>query len=203
MLNRVNAPIGEVPNELDRIESRADDIFRAVPDWTRVSVYVSRISNTWRSYRPQAVRDGAPSAFINAVGPLITRLRTASAAHDVTATLTAAGDLRAAAIDLTDYYNPMIPADVKRLDLLERELKLSARRGDWVEAAILQAKAADVVWGRLRPVVLLRAGGVVLADEIDAFFAAQAAAVAAQNANDAIDAAWGVIEVVDDVEEIF
>ena len=115
----------------------------------------------------------------------------------------AANDLRSGAVDLMNFYNPRVPADVKRLQVIERELVTDVRSRDWTEAMISHAKAADAVWARLRPSVLLRAGGARLAVELDGLFADQAEAIKAHRVRDALEAARDAIDVAGDLERQF
>jgi len=200
LYNRVNAPFGHVPDALDSIESLAEDVLDAVPNWRRVNARANQIAQRWNTYRPQAIAAGATPEFRASMGALVAQLRAAAQARDATATNEAANDLRTVAVDLMNFYNPRVPADIKRLQVLERELMGDVRRGDWTEAMIFHAKAADAVWGRLRPFVLRRAGGARLAAELDEIFADQAEALEEHQVGDALEAARDAIEAADELE---
>lgn len=201
LLNRTNAPTRNVPCALDAIEGRAENVLNAVPNWRRVRSQVMGIAQAWSVYRPQAIAAGATPEFVAEMGQQVASLIAASNARNVTATQEAASDLRAVAIDLFNFYNPMVPADVKRIAAIERELMLDVLGGDWTEVAILNAKARDAVWARLRPFVLLRNGGAGRAAEVDGAFADLAEAIADENAHDAIEAARDVIEAIEEIED--
>lgn len=199
--NRVNAPFGLVPGALDTIEGRAADVFNAVPNWGRVRAQVRGIAQAWNVYRPQAMAAGATPEFVADMQQQVAGLIAASNARNATATREAATDLRAAAIDLFNFYNPMVPADVKRIAAIERELMLDVLLGDWTEVTILNAKAHDATWARLRPFVLLRSGGAGRAAEVDHAFADLAQAIGAHRAGDALEAARDVIEAIEEIED--
>jgi len=203
LYNRVNAPRGRVPQSLDSIEWLAEDVLNAVPDWRRVATRANQISQRWSTYRPQAIAAGATPEFIVSMGTSVAQLRAAAQVRNVSETNEAANDLRSVAVDLMNFYNPRVPADVKRLQVLERELMTDVRSRNWTEAMISHAKAADAVWARLRPSVLLRAGGVRLAAELDGLFADQAEAIDAHRVRDALEAARDAIGVAEDLERRF
>ena len=203
LLNRNSTPIGQVPNALDAIESRAEDVLNAVPRWKRVRRQVAGIAAAWNVYRSQAVNTGATPEFVASIGQLIGELTAASSVRNAAATREAANDLRGAAVDLMNFYNPRVPADLQRLDVLQREFILDVSGGDWTAAAVEHAKAADVVWARLRPFVLLLPGGACRAAELDESLAEQAKALAVNRADAAIEAARDVLEAVEGLGTLY
>jgi len=203
LFDSINAPFGRVPSALDSIESLAEEVLDMVPDWRRVRNRAIMITHRWSRYRPQAIAAGAPPEFVTAMRRLVRQLNTASLAQDEAATNEAANDMRSAAVDLMNFYNPRVPGDIKRLQVLEQELMGNVRAGDWTEAMISHAKAADAVWARLRPFVLAHACGSALAAELDDVFAGQAEAIKAHRVGDALQAARDAIEAADELERRF
>jgi hypothetical protein len=201
LLNRSTAPTRQVPWALDAIESRAEDVLDAVPNWRRVRAYALGASRAWNVYRPQAIAAGAPPEFIEEMGQQVANLTAASQAQSVIATQEAAIELRDVAIDLFTFYNPRVPADVKRIAHLGREVMLDVRGGDWTQVAILNAKAHDAIWARLRPFVLLRHCGAARAAAVDEAFADLAEAIDDEDVHDALEAARDVIEAIEEVED--
>lgn len=203
LLNRNNAPVRRLPPALDAIEGRAEDVLSALPNWRRVRGHAARISQLWNVYRPNAIASGATPEFVTEMGQQVTNLVAAASARNVTGTQEAAIELRAAAIDLFNFYNPRVPADAKRIAAVARELMLDVRAGDWAEVTLLNAKAHDAYWARLRPFVLPRNGGACRAASVDDAFASLAQAITDENAPNAIEAAWDVIDAIEGIEDHF
>ncbi len=202
-LLRSDAPIGQVPGNLDVIESLAEGVLDTLPNWTRVRNRAIQITRRWNAYQSQAVAAGAPPEFVAAMTRLVGQLSNASRNRNAVAATEAAYDMRTVAVDLMNAHNPRVPADVKRLQVLERELMGTVRAGDWTEAMIFHAKAADAVWGRVRPFLLARPDGSKLAAELDGFFANQSAAIGGHRAVDALDAAREVFDAAEEMEARF
>ncbi len=201
IFNRNSVSFGRIPPSLYAIESLAEEVVIAVPNWRRVTTSVDRIRQRWYSYRPQAIAEGAPAEFVTLMGQLVTQLRNAVIARNAVNTNEAANDLRSVAVDLMTFYNPRVPADLKRLQVLERELIGDARVGDWTEALVFHAKAADAVWARVRPFVLTRPGGAARAAELDELFADQADAISAHHLQHTIAAARDAIDTAEEIED--
>ncbi len=202
-LLRNDASIGQVPGNLDVIDTLAEGVLDTLPNWTRVRNRAIQITRRWNAYQSQAVAAGAPPEFVTAMGRLVGQLSAAANNRNAVAAGEAAYDMRTVAVDLMNVHNPRVPADVKRLQVLERELIGAVRAGDWTEATIFHAKAADAVWGRVRPFLLARTGGPELAAELDAFFADQLAAIAGHRAVNALEAAREVLDAAEEMEARF
>jgi hypothetical protein len=210
MLNRVKAPFGTLPGALDFIESHAEKIMDATPKswnspwkWWKVSAEFALVTEAWKKYKPKAKSDGAPQAFIDEGDAVLAELKAAIVSKDAPETRQAANDVRAAVIDLMNYYNPEVPADIARLEILEAELRLDVQEGDWVAATIDHAKAADAVWARLRPFVKKLNGGKALANELNELFAQQAQALEDEDKKEVNKLAGEIIQVADELSELY
>ena len=202
-LSRNDAPIGRVPGNLDAIDTLAEGVLDTLPNWTRVRNRALQITRRWNAYRSQAVAAGAPPEFVTAMGTLVGQLSAAAQNRNLVAATEAAYDMRNVAVDLMNVHNPRVPADVKRLQVLEREFIGAVRAGDWTEARLFHARAADAVWGRVRPFLLARPDGPELAAELDALFANQSAAIGGHRAAEALDAAREVLDAAEEMEARF
>lgn len=210
MLNTVKAPVGKVPGLLDFVESHAHSLMDSVPKswnsptkWQNVLAEYALVTEAWNKYKAKAKADGAPQVFLNQGDAILVDLKKFIDAKDPLETGLEANDLRMTAFDLMSYYNPEVPADVGRIDALVRELMLDVKGGEWVEAMNDHAKANDATWTRLRPYVKKLSGGKGLAKELDALFTEQAEALESQKKKDVIEVSKDILEVVDEIEDLF
>ena len=119
-------PSGVIPVSLTTIEALAEDIIDFVPsgDWSKVNSDISAIDKAWATYQPQAVKDGATQATQDLFSESMSSLKSAATSQDAIETMQAANNLSAAVVDMFDLYNPAIPTDIGRLDVLERQVIL-------------------------------------------------------------------------------
>ena len=118
------ATSGAVPAPLSSIEAGSEDIIDIAPgaEWARIQTDVESIASAWDEYLAGHDRDGAPVSTRAALSEALKRLREASGARDAAATMQASNDVSAAVVDLFALYDPVVPADVGRLDVLGRQV---------------------------------------------------------------------------------
>ena len=201
-VNKPSNP-GVVPNSLQTIEANAEDIIDLAPsgNWDKISTDVTEIASAWKSYEPQADKDGASQEIADAMTSAITQLETASAAKDSAGTMQASNDISAAVIELFALYNPTIPADIGRLDVLERQVILDVAANDY-SAAMTSLANTKSAWERVKPSVLEHNGQEVAA-EFEASLAQQESALAAKDQAALTSEAQNALEIVDALEELY
>jgi hypothetical protein len=152
------APEAEAPT-LQRIGQRAQEIILAAADdnWPRIYAYLAEVRDAWQDYqRPTAVPPSSSRSsgtlLYGRLDAALARLRAAAAAQAKGATMRAANDVDAAALDLFEYYNPAIPSDLHRLRVLEQRVVLDATDGR-IDAVAATLKEARDAWRRVRATV--------------------------------------------------
>lgn len=194
---------GSVPNDLQAIEGAAEDIIDFAPsgNWDKISKDVTDIANAWKTYQPLAGDAGAPQELQDAMASALNQLQTASTSKDANATMQASNDVSAAVVELFALYNPKIPADIGRLDVLERQVILDVAAKDYAaaEASLSKAKSA---WERVKASALEHNGKEV-ADQFEVSLAAQASALAAKGDATLTDEARNALEIVDSLEQLY
>jgi hypothetical protein len=203
LFDRADAAPRVVPGSLQTIEAQAEAIIDAAPGGNRATVTgdVAAIAEAWKAYQVQAAADGAPQVFQEALASAFDHLQQASSANDVIETLQAANDLSAAVIDLFGVYHPAMPADIGRLDVLERQVVLDISSNDFAAAAHSLAKV-DAIWARLKPSILEH-NGAEAATQLDASLAAQRAAWKGKDRSGLTADAKNGLEIVDALEELY
>ncbi|MBI3244670.1 MAG: hypothetical protein HYZ49_20520 [Chloroflexi bacterium] len=203
LLNQTNAAPGVVPGALQTIEAQAEDIIDIAPvgDWAKVSANVAATVEAWKAYQTQATQDGAPRAFQDALASALDRLQTASTAKDSAATMQAANNLSATVVDLFNVYHPSVPADIGRLDVLERQIFLDVAASNLTAAADNLAKV-NMVWVRVRPSILAHNSAGV-ATQFEASLTAQANALEEKDVNTLTAEAKNGLEIVDALEKVY
>src|SRR5262245_33499607 len=166
-----------VPNSLQTIEAAAEDIIDFAPsgNWDQIGKDVTDISNAWKSYQPQAGKDGASQELQDAMNSAIEKLQTASAAKDAATTMQGSNDVSAAVVEMFALYNTKVPVDIGRLDVLERQVILDVAAKDYSAAETSLAKTKSA-WEEAKPSVLEHNGKDVAA-EFDASIATQESAL--------------------------
>lgn len=194
---------GAVPAELMTIEGQAEDIMDFVPngDWSKVSADIATIEQAWSAYQPHAVNDGATPALQDSFAQALSRLQSASTAQDALGTRQAANDVSAAVMDLFALYHPVVPTEIGRLDVLERQLMLDVEKQNFTAATDTLAKI-NMVWERVKPSVLAQNGQAV-AGQFEASLAAQAEALQAQDATALTNEVNNGLEIVDALENVY
>jgi hypothetical protein len=137
---------GAVPNSLVTIEAAAEDIIDFAPSggWDKINKDVTEIEGAWKSYQPQADKAGASKEIQDAMTSALADLKTASASKDAAATMQGSNDVSAAVVELFALYTPKVPADIGRLDVLERQVILDVAAKDYSAATESLAKTMSV-----------------------------------------------------------
>ena len=194
---------GIVPGDLQTIEAAAEDIIDVAPGgaWDQISADVTDIADAWSSYGPQAGKAGASQELQDRMASALTQLQAASASKDPAATMQAANDVSAAVVELFSLYNPTIPADIGRLDVLERQVILDTARQDFA-AAQEDLSRANAAWEAVKASALAQQGREI-AEQFEASLAAQATALAAKDSTGLTDEARNALELVDSLERLY
>jgi len=192
-----------VPDSLQTIEGAAEDIidFAASGNWDKINADVTSIADSWKTYQPQASKDGAQQATQDALSSALAKLQTASAAKDAAGTMQSANDLSAAVIELFAVYNPTIPADIGRLDVWERQVVLDVAANNFDAAAVSLAKVKSV-WESVKPSVLEHNGKDVAA-QFDTSIATQEQALTTKDGATLTNEAKNGLEIVDALEGLY
>jgi hypothetical protein len=194
---------GVVPNSLQTIEADAEDIIDFAPsgNWDKIGTDVTDIENAWKSYQPQAGNDGASQEIQDAMTSALTQLETASTARDSTDTMQASNDISAAVVELFALYDPAIPADIGRLDVLERQVILDIAANDY-SAAMMSLVNTKSDWEKVKPSVLEH-NGQEIAAEFEASLTQQESALDAKDKAALTSEAKNALEIVDALEELY
>ena len=194
---------GALPNSLVTIEAAAEDIIDFAPsgDWDKISADVTDIDNAWKFYEPQAKKDGASQEIQDAMNSALAELETASASKDASATMQGSNDVSAAVVELFALYSPKVPADIGRLDVLERQVILDVAAKDYSAATKSLSKTMSV-WREVKPSVLEHNGKDVAA-QFDASLEIQAVAVDSKNDTQLTTEARNGLEIVDALEGLY
>ena len=133
----------------------AEDIIDFAPsgDWDKISKDVTDIESAWKAYQPKASQDGGSQEIQDAMNSALATLKAASASKDASATMQGSNDVSAAVVELFALYGPKVPADIGRLDVLERQVILDVAAKDYSAAKASLAKTMSV-WGEVKPSVL-------------------------------------------------
>ena len=194
---------GPVPNDLMTVEAQAEDIIDFVPggNWSKVNADISTIDKAWSAYQPQAAKDGATQAMQDSFSQSLSRLKSASTSQDAMGTLQAANDLSAAVVDLFDLYQSVVPTEIGRLDVLERQIILDVEKQDSGAANDTLAKI-NTVWERVKPSVLSNDGKDEAA-QFDESLATQTQALEAKDSAALTNEARNGLEIVDALEQVY
>jgi hypothetical protein len=194
---------GAIPNDLQTIEAAAEDIIDFAPsgNWDKIGVNVTDMASAWTSYQPQAGKAGASQELQDEMASALTQLQAASSLKDPAETMQASNDVSAAVVELFALYNPKIPADIGRLDVLERQviLDVAAENYPAAEASLTNARAA---WERVKSSALDH-NGEDIAAQFQASLAAQGSALAAKDEAALTNEARNALEIVDSLERLY
>lgn len=193
-----------VPVTLNTIEAGAEAIFDGAANaaWDSMGQEAQNLQDAWKQYLEQNNEPLLPVVFQDAMNAALEALQLAMTAKDSLAVRQAANDVSFAVIDLFTYYNPALPADLGRMDALERQVLIDLDASD-LGAATDTLAQATAIWVRLRPLVLAQKDGVKAALEFETSLNAQVAAVATQESDTAAQSATEGLELVDSMERVF
>ncbi len=192
-----------IPGSLQTIEADAEDIIDFAPsgNWDKIGTDVSDISNAWKSYQPQAGKDGASQDIQGSMTSALTQLETASTAKDPAGTMQASNDISGAVVELFALYDPTIPADIGRLDVLERQVILDVAANDY-SAAMTSLANTKSDWEKVKSSVLEHNGQEVAA-EFEASLTRQESALDAKDEDALTNEAKNALEIVDALEALY
>ena len=196
-------PAGVVPQDLVTIEAAAEDIIDFAPsgNWDKINQDVTDIEAAWKSYEPRSKQDGAAQEVDDLMNSALAALKTASQSKDASGTMQGSNDVSAAVVELFALYNPVIPADIGRLDVLERQVILDVAAQDYSAALETMVKTRSV-WESVKDSVLEH-NGKDLAAQFEASLEAQAAALDAREAEELTRVASDALELVDALERLY
>jgi hypothetical protein len=194
---------GSVPSSLVTIEAAAEDIIDFAPSggWDKIAKDVTDIANAWKSYQTQASQAGASQQIQDAMNSALERLQSASASKDASATMQGSNDVSAAVVELFALYNPKVPVDIGRLDVLERQVILDVSAKDYSAAKKSLAKVMSV-WSEVKPSVLEHNGKDVAA-QLQESLDTQVVRLDSKNYADLTDEARNALEIVDALEGLY
>ena len=194
---------GVVPSSLVTIEAAAEDIIDFAPSggWDKIDKDVTDIENAWKAYQPQADQAGASKEIQDAMTSALAKLETASASKDASGTMQGSNDVSAAVVELFALYSPKVPADIGRLDVLERQVILDVAAKDYSAAMKSLAKTKSA-WEEVKPSVLEHEGKEVAA-QFEASLAAQESALNAKDDATLTKEARDGLEIVDALEGLY
>ena len=196
---------GEIPAELNSIESLAEDTYdmALASDFPAVSDNAAKLDSDWAAFRDQAKADGASDSVLTQMDQAVADLRAGSEAGftDPIVAARAANAVSAPMPDLFDLYNPKIPSAVLALDYLGREVVLDGMEEDFT-AATSDVDAIQSEWDGLRP-SLVDAGGSDVATAYDDSLAALRQDITDLNSDLLIEEANVGLEIVDNMETVF
>ncbi len=110
-------------------------------------------------------------------------------------------DVSAAVVELFALYSPKVPADIGRLDVLERQVILDVAAKDYSAAMKSLAKTKSA-WEEVKPIVLEHDGKEVAA-QFEASLTAQESALNAKDDATLTREARDGLEIVDALEGLF
>lgn len=194
---------GSVPSSLVTIEAAAEDIIDFAPSggWDKINKDVTDIENAWKSYQPQASQAGASQEIQDAMTSALAKLKGAAASKDPSATMQGSNDVSAAVVELFALYNPKVPADIGRLDVLERQVILDVAAKDDSAAKKDLAKIMSV-WNEVKSSVLEHNGKTVAA-QFQESLDTQVVRLDSKNYADLTNEARNALEIVDALEGLY
>jgi len=199
-----NSSTGQVPGELQTIESLAEDAFDMAlgDDFAGVADAADKIDQDWKSYRPQAIKNGAANADLTNMDDAVSGLLADSANPVDAISLARSTNVISGVMDeLFALYNPKIPVAVLELDYLGRELVLDGMEPDFT-AATEDLDAMKTTWNDLKPKVE-NAGGADEAKDFDDSITKLQESIDSQDASQLIEQANVCLELVDALESVF
>lgn len=199
----LSKPYGKVPQSLQTIESKAEDVIdlAGAGHWPQVSRDVAAITHSWSTYQRRATYDGVTQAMQEDFSSVLSKLQRASADGNAQQTMQAANDLSAIVADMSDYYHPVFPSDIARLDVLQRQVILDTTAGHMGAAARTLYEVSSVLY-RLRPSIEVH-DGTALAQRFEKNLAEQSKALQAGNKAALIAHARHGLELVDRLEKLY
>jgi hypothetical protein len=191
-----------VPETVMMIEEDAEDAIDMilVSDWEKVQADAQSIDQTWTDFLDSSQADDVTDDQRATMATAIDNLSTASAAQDNLAARQAANDVSKIIIDVFDLFDTKIPADIGRLDYLERQVIIDSERGDW-SAVQQDIDTLRDTFERVKPSIV-DAGGAEEADDFAASIETQQQ-LGQQHSTEIINEANVALELVDSLESVY
>jgi len=159
--------VGDAPPALLTIDEKAQQILRLLPaqDWSTIDAYIADIGDAWTNYmdttvrpRPESELEPVQMATLeDQVAQAISDLKDAAAGQDTPATTQAATDLDAAAVRLYERHHAAVSPNLRRLEVLERQILIDLS-SDSYASALRTLDCAREVWHRVQPRIQMQAG---------------------------------------------
>ena len=141
-----------IPNELDELESGAEDIIDQINDgdWARARSTVNAMKQNLANLEPSFRAAGVPESLVNEIRRRLAMLEAQVEAMNAFEAKVQANAITRVIPDIFDHFRVIIPTDLGRLDFLGRELLLNVENGDWMAARNTVAGILRI-WSRLKP----------------------------------------------------
>ena len=202
---------GKVPPALLRIDQMAEQVVPAVAegDWPRVYAYTQDISNTWNNLRNSETRAHRlpteyPANMLTArLDMALNMLENTAAQRDSKAVMTSASNVSAAAVSLFEFYNPTVPWDLRRVEILEKRMmiELSQQPSDYDTLSAIVNRAAST-WQNVRTVVLPRAGDKAV-QAVNQELDLQKTSVGAHDPNALSGSIERTVKLIDEIQALY
>ena len=195
---------GETPNQLDAMESLAEDAFDMAlgENYAGVSAAAREIDTRWKAFRTQAARDGVNESDLRNMDEAVSDLRRAAANPAEPLSLARAANSVSGEMEiLFEVYDPPVPPAILQLDFLGREIALDGMEKNFASASA-DVDTMVLTWRRLRQTVL-DAGGAQAAADYDESITRLQTALLARDANALVEEANDNLELVDALENVF
>lgn len=186
------------------IEAKAEDLVDVVPtgNWDRVTANVAEMTAALDSLRAD------PPAGLSGLADLDTTLEALEgvlAGRDPAEVMQAANDVSGATVEALDSFDLGYPTDVGRLDVIGRQVKLDAERGEGA-AAIDDLDRIRAIWDALSADVARHGGdtgGDTVVSDTDETVATMRSAAERGDWGDVAAEASAFLELVDGMETVY
>jgi hypothetical protein len=199
----------EVPASLQAIEGKAEDVLDLAdarpkaPDWKAVARDVKKIGRAWKEYKKDNPTQllTSPRLFSGMDRALEALERASRLKSSPVRLKQSANAVGAYAADLFDLFDPKVPADINRLDVMENQvlIDLDINRGNLT----MDIQTIKGIWGKAGPKVKDKPGGADAAGRFEAALAAQEKAVGTGDWKKLEQDCRRELEVIDDMEKVF
>jgi hypothetical protein len=199
--------VGDAPPSLLVIDEKAQQILRLAPtgDWSQIEAYIADIDDAWTNYAGTTVikpEPGTSTASLDEpVGEAIRVLKEAAANRDASATTKSAGDLDAAAIKLYEYHHAAVSPNLRRLEVLERQILIDLS-SDAYASALRTLDCAQEVWHRVQPRIQIQAG-YQAAVAMDGQFPVQRTALQVKDRATVTASVQTMLSLIDQIQHLY
>ncbi len=142
----------EIPDQIGIIETNAlniiDDIVMA--DWQSAYGRIGNIRTAMNNVTPILQEAEVPNHVISGLNTAIRALEQNILQRKTFSAISQANRITQLIADALDYFNVIIPTDLRRLAFFARQIIVNVEQNDWEEARE-NHKRAMIVWQRIRP----------------------------------------------------